>query len=304
VTIRNGISSGTVGGGGILILNSSPTIEDCVIENCYTPLDGGAILIVGVAFTNSATTIRRCTLFGNRADRHGGGLAAMGTSVQLGLSVVEVNSAGDDGGGVYGWNAEFQITWLIHTAVQNNIAKRGGGIYAAGNGSNNISSCLVSGNVAAESGGGISLGSGLGLARIYQCTIVENQAGSDGSGVKRVWGSPVLENSIVWANWPGDSQYSIGISYAYCCLPGGSGTNISSDPLFTAGFRLGPGSPCIDAGDDKKVPPDSLDLNGNGNTSESDPFDFDLLPRFVDDPATPNTGKGVVDIGCYERQLQ
>lgn len=57
-------------------------------------------------------------------------------------------------------------------------------------------------------------------------------------------------------------------------------------------LRLAPNSPCIDAGDNGGVPP--------GQT-----VDLDFNPRFIDDPGTPDTGRGtapIVDLGCYEFQ--
>ena len=87
--------------------------------------------------------------------------------------------------------------------------------------------------------------------------------------------------------------------------------NIDADPLFfdpmNGDYRLQPGSPCIDAGDNTLFPTrgNFVDLLG--------------LPRFVDDPMTPDTGIGdflplfhitshlprarpVVDMGAYEFQ--
>ena len=82
--------------------------------------------------------------------------------------------------------------------------------------------------------------------------------------------------------------------------------NIDIDPLFIDpdgpdddpdifednNYRLSADSPCIDAGDNTAVPDDvTTDLNGN--------------PRFVDDPATPDSGNPdginpIVDIGAHE----
>jgi hypothetical protein len=57
-------------------------------------------------------------------------------------------------------------------------------------------------------------------------------------------------------------------------------------------FRLAPASPGIDAGDNAAVAPGvTTDLDGNA--------------RFVDDPASPDTGQGrapLVDMGPYEFQ--
>ncbi len=58
-------------------------------------------------------------------------------------------------------------------------------------------------------------------------------------------------------------------------------------------YRLGSGSPGIDAADNTAVPDGvTIDLDGN--------------PRFVDDPVTEDTGLGdppIVDMGCYEFQV-
>jgi hypothetical protein len=96
--------------------------------------------------------------------------------------------------------------------------------------------------------------------------------------------------------------------------------NINSDPFFTdangpddiAGtqddnLRLGPYSPCIDAGTTAAVPPDTADLDNDGDTGERTPLDLDYGQRFLDDPCTVNTGvpdppayPNVVDMGAYE----
>jgi hypothetical protein len=75
-----------------------------------------------------------------------------------------------------------------------------------------------------------------------------------------------------------------------------AGGNIDADPLFadpgSDDFRLLPGSPCIDSADNSKVP-DWLTT------------DFAGFPRFIDDPATQDTGVGpppVVDMGAHEFQ--
>lgn len=71
-------------------------------------------------------------------------------------------------------------------------------------------------------------------------------------------------------------------------------------------LRLQTTSPAIDAGDNNALPPDTLDLDGDGNTAEPMPFDADGNPRLVDIITTPDTGIGsapIVDMGAYEAQL-
>jgi hypothetical protein len=104
----------------------------------------------------------------------------------------------------------------------------------------------------------------------------------------------------------------------YCDIQGGwTGTgNIDGDPLFVDpdgpdddpntwednDYRLRPSSPCIDAGDNTAVPPDTADLDGDGDTVEPLPFDLNANPRFLD-VTVADSGKGappIVDMGAYE----
>ena len=120
-----------------------------------------------------------------------------------------------------------------------------------------------------------------------------------------------VRNTIIWGNTlggiherrvpepleaaplAGDSS-----SISYCDVqdevrPGPG--NISADPLFLAppgDLRPGVGSPVVDAGSNASVPPGVA-------------TDIDGLPRFMDDPSTPDTGVGtppIVDMGAHERQ--
>jgi hypothetical protein len=51
------------------------------------------------------------------------------------------------------------------------------------------------------------------------------------------------------------------------------------------------------------LPADTWDLDDDGDTTEPLPIDIDGDPRFIDDPATADTGNGtapIVDMGAYE----
>jgi hypothetical protein len=125
----------------------------------------------------------------------------------------------------------------------------------------------------------------------------------------------VLESSIVWDNeatgedtFPIDGGINGNVGVLYSCvqwllepIPGEDPPNPDdfpgshdSDPLFLdlpgRDLHLGPGSPCIDAGDNTCFPPEIL-------------TDLDGLARFFDDPETPDTGNGtppIADMGAYE----
>ena len=149
--------------------------------------------------------------------------------------------------------------------------------------------------------------------------------------------SATLRNCVMWGNqasFQGPSLFVINGSANVdsCDVQGGlagtlTGTggsvvwganNLDLDPLFVDrdgpdgdpltwqdnDYHLGAFSPCADAGDNGAVGADALDLDGDLDVLEPAPFDLDLLPRFEDDPAVPDTGLGsapIVDIGAYER---
>ena len=96
------------------------------------------------------------------------------------------------------------------------------------------------------------------------CTVVGNSATMEGGGFV----SGTIENSIVWGNSAPTSPDLLDYDAWYTCAPDieSRSGNISDNPLFVdsaAGdFRLGAGSPCIDAGD-SAVAVGSPDLAGH-----------------------------------------
>jgi len=139
-------------------------------------------------------------------------------------------------------------------------------------------------------GGGI-IASGV---TIRGCTFVANTVEGNGGGVYA--DNTSVANSIFWNN-SGDQIYGTA-TVTWCDVQDGFAGegNIDADPRFidpaNGDYRLGDGSPCIDAGNNALVPPESeFDLDGN--------------PRFVNDLGMPDMGEGtasIVDMGCYEFQ--
>lgn len=56
-------------------------------------------------------------------------------------------------------------------------------------------------------------------------------------------------------------------------------------------YRLKPGSPCINTGSNALLPPDTTDLDGDGDTTEPLPLDIMGNRRIIG---------GTVDMGAYE----
>jgi len=165
-----------------------------------------------------------------------------------------------------------------------------------------VTNCIFNGNSATLGGG---MWNDQTSPRVINCTFSANFGGVQGGGggmLNSGSGSPVASNCVFWNN----SDFEIGgpvvVAVSYSNVEGGfPGTgNIDANPMFVdpdnGDYRLSPGSPCIDAGDNTAVPVGiDTDLGGN--------------PRFVDDPDTVDTGvpgngyDEVVDMGAYEFQL-
>ena len=197
-----------------------------------------------------------------------------------------------------------------------------------------LHNCLLAGNVATR-GGGVCVGAVASAAiEVRNCTFHGNVAMVSGGGlaIRGSIASASVRNTIFWGNdAPDGSQLCLDGSgasadLAYCDVQGGlEGIYVSegaeldwselidADPLFVDATgeddHLTAGSPCIDAADNTAVPPDSADVDDDGDTTERTPLDLDLNPRFVDDPETEDTGvadppdyPAVVDMGAYEFQ--
>lgn len=184
----------------------------------------------------------------------------------------------------------------------------GGGIYVD-SGSPSFRSCVVYANRASH-GGGLYVERGSPtftnslfasndshavFAQVFSasieltnCTFTDNVG-----GVQLRAQVSALTNSILWGNGSEISGLLSNITVAYCDIAGGwpGAGNIDANPMLD-GFRLQPGSPCIDAANNAAVPAGTTtDLAGD--------------PRFVDDPDSVDSGLGdppLVDMGAYEFQ--
>ncbi|MEI8242155.1 MAG: delta-60 repeat domain-containing protein [bacterium] len=157
------------------------------------------------------------------------------------------------GGGVWSETWAESIPYVAACIlVGNSAAVSAGGAYDGVYGS-----CLFTGNSA-------PMGGGARMSQLENCTIAGNAAASTGGGVA----GAVLHNCIVYDNEAPSSMNVAGSSVSYTCstpLVAGDG-NITSAPMFAnaaaGNFRLQPGSPCINAGENAGWL-DATDLDGN-----------------------------------------
>jgi hypothetical protein len=339
ITFRNGRKAPASSGyaGAIEIDGSSPTIVDCVFESCEAA-SGGALRVRG-----SASLIRGCRFVGNRhtsAGFEGGGALFVSASNGLSPRIVECDFVGNTAVGVGGAVRAngFSATWpvyLSHCRFLGNSGGLYGGALAGGSAAVRVEQCRFEGN-AAQYGGAIG---GSATMHVHGCTLVANAASVEGGAISRDFsGGGFVRDTLVWGNTaPLGAQIALRgngtLTVEFSDVQGGQAAvavagssvltwgsgNLDQDPLFVDpdgpddlpgtyddnDWRLGSGSPCVDAGSNALVPPDRFDLDGDLDVLEPVPFDLLLQPRLVDDPAVPDTGSGappLVDLGAHERQ--
>ncbi|MFG0284026.1 MAG: right-handed parallel beta-helix repeat-containing protein [Phycisphaerales bacterium JB039] len=291
---------------------------DCTFTGNSVRADGG--FAAGGAVATDGL-LEGCTLTDNSAagfDAEGGAISGQFRAVN---TLFRDNSSSTSGGAVAaGGYPGGAVTELVNCRLIGNYAVgRGSAIwmrYGAGS--------LVNLVIADNEGpswcvGAVRLAPGTSLS-VTSSTIWNNGPVCDGSAfVLDTEAGKVTEldiaNSIVFAGGArpitmGGPEAIVSITYSDIERGWTGEGNISADPLLVdpgAGdWRPGPGSPVIDAGANDLVPPDTFDLDGDGDTTEPLPLDLDGAVRFVDDPAAPDTGRGtapLVDMGGFERQV-
>ncbi len=246
----------TDGGGGIFILDSSPQIHNCIIQNNQSSGFGGGLSLYG---SLSSAKVMNCTIQNNTADSFGGGVFMGDCSPDA--TIVNCIITGN-------------------TNTNNNGFNGGGGgvnLYHSGK----LENCLITNNSAPNSpvgGGGVQC-DWADIANhstlITGCTITQNTALNWG-GTSYVIEGGEFRNCIIWGNTDnlGNPSNYDGNSYVYCCadpLPAGTG-NISADPNFVdpvlGNFRLSTGSLCINSGDNSFAT-QTFDLDGNARINDN-----------------------------------
>ncbi len=307
----NGAHPHTVGG-GMFNNNGDPTVADCVfLEN--TAVNGGGGMYNE---SNSGPTVTGCTFSGNTVtvggNGGGGGMNNLFSSPTVGDCTFRGNATAFAGGGMTNWtNSSPTIT---NCRFLGNSATSGGGMYNTFTNSPTITNCTFSGNTASD-GGGIRNVQG-SSPRLTNSTFSGNSALAGGGMSNSNGAVPIIINCILWGNSPNGifnlnpavDNPTVSFSDVQGGLPAGTidgGGNIDIDPLFVDAdgsddivgteddnLRLRSGSTAIDAADNLAVPVGiTTDLDGD--------------PRFIDDPATTDTGNGappIVDMGAYEFQ--
>ena len=324
-----GNTAGTYGGGLYDIGNSSPTLTDVAFTG-NSSLHGGGMADLGgststlraVTFTaNSATgrgggmineaggdgVLVDVTFIANAAN-FGGGLGINGGNLKVENAKFLGDTARSSGGGVYVTSSS---PFFLNTLFSGNTALpgsdgTGGGMSTSTDAVVTLANATFSGNSAAGAGTALNNGNN------SQVTIAQSILWGDLSAIP---GANEISNSTCGTKGCPTTIITYSIVAGAFDGVGGTwdtslgtdvGNNLGSDPLFVDAngaddvfgtadddLRLSTGSPAIDSGTNSLVPTDDVDLDNDGNTSETIPLDLGGGPRIV------NT---TVDRGAYERQ--
>jgi T5SS/PEP-CTERM-associated repeat protein len=307
---------------------STPQFIDCVFQRCAAGVQGGAlhaisndpVIIRGCRFEgNRATGVSSA----------GGALSIQCPLVCADSTFVRNSSNGGSGGAIYAtYNGSppnlqaprFENCQFVgNTTLQlPGASTGGGGAFWVDFGNLVMVNCLLAGNTALSvPAGGTGFDSSLELDN---CSIVGNRSISALQTGLDCNGPTTIQNCILWDNTslnaaagePLRVNYPDSSIVRHNTIQGWtnfSNNNSAANPLMArlpspgpdntwgtadddyGNLRLTQGSPALDTGNNSAVPPDSADIDNDGNTTEYIPYDLDGSPRIQN-----NT----VDRGCYE----
>ncbi len=311
------------GGGVANYYDSSPSLAEMVFQGNKATSNGG-----GLYNYRSVLSLTNALFIGNQAAGRGGGIYGRYGNISLanvtfsgnradsgggmcnfysGPSLVNVrfinNQAIFYGGGMLNESSSPSLANVIFSGNRSNLYGGGMSNYQSNPGLVNV---VLSGNHAASEGGGLH-NSTVSGPKVHNSILWGNTAASESQVYNQTSGSIVFDHSIVQASFSGGGwDTDLGIDL---------GGNLDADPLFVRNpspgadntwgtadddygdLHLQLASPAIDAGNNALVPPDTLDLDSDGDTNEPLPYDLEGQPRFF------NGVPPLVDIGAYESQV-
>jgi hypothetical protein len=299
-TLQNGTSTfnSQYSGGGIFISFASPTIKNNIIQNNTACAGGAGIEVYFGSPLIQGNTIKRNSQTGCSGGG-GGGIEAGGAStVQIIGNLIQNNSWGNSGGGIF-------LNSVGSALIKNNVitGNVGGGIAMINGVSGTaIVQNLISGNTSSW-GSGVYWSNPPGI--FVNNTVVDGPASGGSTLATDDFGTPVtVANNIIVAIQGATNALSCGTdliastfynndifsangsAYSGACTDQtGMRGNISANPKFTgtSNLRLKAGSPAIDVGSNTVPDLASTDLAGN--------------PRII----KGNGGStAIVDMGAYE----
>ncbi len=285
-------------GGGISSFNAANNDFSSHLFERITVRDNHAKNGAGIAASQYANvTIVDSSITNNTATSTGGGIRNLLVSdMTIINSTIDNNYAGDSGGGLHQYY--FSTMSLINSTVSGNHvgggeeAKGGGGIRSHTSSTVSLINSTVAENSVADglSGGGIhsggrfSDGDPTSMISVSNSIVAANVLEGAGGGADLFF-EDVDESELIDALSSQSSLIGVGDGTGLVDGVDGNLVGTSSIPLdpqlgpladnggFTLTHALLEGSPAIDAGDVVLIAADIADIDGDGDTSESIPFD-------------------------------
>ena len=301
-------TSGTINhrtGGGMVIDGGNPLIKNCDFQNNYAALEGGAVMIQGVASPDFVS----CIFEDGIAGSYGGAIRNTSTSAStiymMNCKFLD-NSAGLNGGAVNSTGAPMQATNSLFVA-NSATSGAGGAVYSFG-ATTNVTNCTFGQNSAARLGGlGVAFSghSTIGNSIFFGNTDTDTGTSTQAANVGAESSGTITINYSRVLGWDGTlgGSGNIGTAVSFVDTLGADGVVGTLDD----DWSLQPDSAGVDAGSNSLLPTDTFDLNGNLLTFlETLPLDLNLSPRRVDVVTKFDTGFGaspVVDMGAYETKF-
>jgi len=295
-TITGGYNSVSMSyGGGIVSVNSSPVIANCIVMGNFAAEGGGGLNHSG----SGALTIEGCIFDGNVGNTYGGGaLRLYAGPVNISNCYFKSNQSNTYGGAIFVYGALVNIT---NSVFAGNIAQSTGSAIRIGDvGIFHLSNSLVVGNY--TNGNEViyaSTFSNSGEHTIKNTTIAHNkQANSSGGSNPSAVAlnkQASITNSIIYGNSNSIQVLGTGLTFSHnitqSASSSASGTNILyKDPLFTL------------SGDVNNAPFDTTGLNYHVSVL-SPGIDFGLnanVQGTSDLAGNPRIQNTTVDLGAYE----
>ena len=313
--------TGFNGSGGAIAVEDGTTLtmDECHLHGNVAEVHGGAIYAqmseiavsatpfhvneapfgAGISALNGPYELTGCLMYGGNASSFGGAINAQHADGTIVGCDIAGNAAGFNGGAFFAYASD---TVVRDTAFTANSSADMGGAVSVLEGTGDYANCLFVGNTATDQGGAVF--NMQTVNTFTNSTLAGNVAGLGGGALyTHAISTTHIANSILRDNTPDQLGTEEGgtTTVAWSNVQGGfeGDGNIDADPMFVdpddpedPDFRLAPGSPSADAGDNDAVPGDvATDLDG--------------LPRFADDPEAADTGHGdapIVDMGAFETQ--
>jgi len=213
----------------------------------------------GIVVMNTSPTITNCIISGNSVQR-GGGIYSDGGSPTITNCTISENSAWSSGGGIC---LHGGFPFITNCTISDNWGEGGGGIYCS-NGSPIMTNCTISGNEAIEYGGIYCRSSS---PIMTNCTISGNETRDAYAEIGLFNGAPTIGNCIIWNDSISFSDAAITITYSDIQGGYTGEGNIDADPLFAdpdnSDYRLTASSPCINMGNNNAANIPETDKDGN-----------------------------------------